>query len=142
MTVSGELDICHESQLLFGRLLANDLTQQDRQRVLLHVKGCSECAAVLVARKRDRNETAAISQENESGVLMKLAWVLIITSGVVIAGFFLWDLAAALWTDQSQPVWLRAALAIFYVGFVVLFIVILRQRLMARKTDKFRKVSQ
>jgi len=69
-------------------------------------------------------------------LLMRIAWLIIILSGLTIGGCLLWDLAVALWSDRSQPIWLRVSLAVFYVVFTVLFLIILRERLMERKTNK------
>lgn len=142
MAGSNETSVCAESRAVFTDLLTNALTQQDRQRVLLHVKNCPACASALLAQQHSHTSNVVASAPKDTGWLIKLAWVLIIGAGLVIGGFLLWDLGIALWFDRSQPMWLRAALGIFYAGFALLFLAILRERLTARKTDKFRKVKQ
>lgn len=142
MTNTNEISACADTRNLFTELLTNALTQQDRQRVLLHIKDCPACASALLAQQHNYSSNVVVSSPKKMSWLIKMAWVLIIGGGLVLGGFLLWDLGIALWFDRSQPVWLRAALGVFYTGFALLFLAILRERLITRKTDKFRKVKQ
>jgi hypothetical protein len=45
-------------------------------------------------------------------------------------------------TDSSEPIWVRLALGGIGLGFLILFLHVLRQRLIARKTDRYRDIQE
>ncbi len=45
-------------------------------------------------------------------------------------------------TDASEPIWVRLAVGGIGLGFLILFIHVLRQRLIARKTDRYRDIQE
>ena len=117
----------HVDELLSG-FIDGELTQQDRQRVRVHCESCAQCAAQLQeleamragigrARISDVSQDQWREHMNDSTVKTTrgIGWLLFI-GGLLIA----------------------AGIAIF--EFVLLFISVLRQRLIERKTDKYKDV--
>lgn len=144
---------CEQMEVFISGYIDGELTQQESQQMAVHIRRCESCEKLykeLVELKGmtkeahhitvDERDLPRILENKTNRWLMTLAWALVIIGGLVVGGFMAWDLAHALWTDTSQPWWLRLALGAFYLGFVGLFLVVLRQRLIARKTDKYRKV--
>ena len=65
-----------------------------------------------------------------------LGWLLLIGGGVAVLGFAIYEFLLA---ETDAPV-LKWGLIAFYVGWGVLFLAVLRQRLLARKTDRYKDV--
>ncbi len=139
---------CISVQELFLGLLKNELTQQDAQQVSLHVAHCTHCNTqfenakhVFYQTEADHISHSPVPEASErTKLLINIAWVFVIAGGFIIGVLLLWDLAVALWFDRSQPIWLRVSLALFYIGFAILFLVVLQQRLMARTSDAYSKM--
>ena len=127
-----------------------ELTQQDKQRVRLHCDNCRECAEELAELQALRGEIAsatlsAISQdvwrETTNDVTAKasrkIGWLLFIGGLLLAAGLALYEFVKEL--DSMSP---RAILIIggIYGGLLLLFFSVLRQRLVERKTDRYKDV--
>ena len=65
-----------------------------------------------------------------------IGWLLLIGGGVAAVGYGLYEFVLA---ETDAPV-LKWGLIAFYVGWGVLFLAVLRQRLLARKTDRYKDV--
>ncbi|CUS48094.1 MAG: putative zinc-finger [Idiomarinaceae bacterium HL-53] len=149
---------CEHIEPMLSGFLDNELSQSESQRVALHVKQCEKCAALLAEMKTMQNDLQAIAKQDQghtqaeidaldqllndtpSRWLGTIAWSLVVMGGLIVSGFFVYELGLTLWQDTTQPLWLRGAIAALYVGFAGLFIMVLRQRLKSLKTDKYRKV--
>lgn len=65
-----------------------------------------------------------------------LGWLLLIGGGVAVTGYAIY---AFLLAEMDAPL-LKWGLAAFYAGWAVLLLVVLGQRLSARKTDRYKDV--
>ena len=65
-----------------------------------------------------------------------LGWLLLIGGGLTMAGFVAWALVA----DADTPLLLSLAVFAIYGGLGLVLLSVLRQRLVERKTDKYRDV--
>ena len=66
----------------------------------------------------------------------RIGWLLFVLGVLVVAGYAAYAFA----DDDAVPAFLKTAVAAVVVGMVLLFISVLRQRLIARKTDKYEEV--
>ena len=65
-----------------------------------------------------------------------LGWLLLIGGAVAVVGYGFYEFLLA---DTDAPI-LKWGLIAFYVGWGVLLLAVLRQRLLARKTDRYKDV--
>ena len=75
------------------------------------------------------NDTAA-------RIVRALGWLLLIGGGVAVTGYAIYEFLRA---ELDAPL-LKWGLAAFYAGWAVLLVVVLRQRWIARKTDRYKDV--
>jgi len=68
----------------------------------------------------------------------RLGWSLIGGGLLLLYGYGIYDFM----TDASEPIWVRLALGGIGLGFLILFLHVLRQRLIARKTDRYRDIQE
>ncbi len=66
----------------------------------------------------------------------RIGWLLFVLGVIVVVGYAAYAFA----TDDAVPAFLKTAVAAVVVGLVLLLISVLRQRLVARKTDKYKEV--
>lgn len=129
--------------------LDGELTQQQSQHVELHLAECGQCRKLLeeLGDLRSRMGTSRLSptdshewRENmeESGVQVTrgIGWVLLIGAALVLFTI----VAAHFLTDDSIGAFEKFLISAFYLGWAALFISVLRQRLIERKTDKYKDV--
>jgi predicted anti-sigma-YlaC factor YlaD len=138
----------HVGELLSG-LVDGELTQQERQRVVLHCKQCEECrqnlAGLRALRERiGKSQLSELGEDkwretmNESTVQATrgIGWLLFIAGILAIAGVGLYEFIV----EPGMPIWLKLILVAIYGGLAVLLFSVLRQRLIERKTDKYKDV--
>lgn len=138
----------HVGELLSG-YLDGELTQQQRQRVTLHCSGCEQCRDDLAELRalRERISGTPLSElgedqwrENMNDTTVQLSrgigWLLFI-AGLLVAGFYA---LYHLMIDSSMSFIEKFIIFGVYGGLAVLLFSVLRQRLIERKTDKYKDV--
>lgn len=138
----------HMDDLLSG-FVDGELTQQDRQRVSLHCETCDQCRENLADLQalRERISNARLSEVgedkwresmNDTSVQnpRSIGWLLLITGLLAIAGV---ALAGFLFSDELH-IGMKLILIAIYGGLASLLYSVLRQRLIERKTDKYKDV--
>lgn len=129
--------------------LDGELTQQQSQRVDLHLAQCEQCRTLLqeLTEMRTRMGASRLSptgadewRENmqEPGVQWTrgIGWVLLIGAALVLFTV----VAAHFLTDDSIGGFEKFLISVFYLGWATLFVSVLRQRLIERRTDKYKDV--
>ena len=129
--------------------LDGELTQQQRQKVELHLDQCAQCSKLLVDLQelRGRMHGARLSpmgadqwRENMDEPAVQLSkgigWVLVIGAVLVLFTIVVFHFLA----DDSISGFMKFLISAFYLGWAALFVSVLRQRLIERKTDKYKDV--
>ena len=139
----------HVGEVLSG-YLDGELTQQDAQRVRIHLDNCPRCRDEYESLRNMRNKVgqAKLSDVrrgvwregmNDKGVRATrgLGWLLFLGGILIAAGVALYELATSDWTLSLTETLIVGGI---YGGLLLLFISVLRQRLIERKTDKYKDV--
>jgi len=138
----------HVGELVSG-YIDGELTQQLRQRVEVHCDQCVACRQELEDLRRLRNDVGK-SQLSEYGedkwresmddttvkASRGIGWLLLIggilaIGAIVLHGFI---------TDPTLELYMKVIIGAIYGGLAILFISVLRERLIERKTDKYKDV--
>lgn len=138
----------HVGELLSG-FVDGELTQQDRQLVTLHCENCAECRENLANLRelRQRIGNARLSGVGEDKwretmddtsvqISRGIGWLLFITGVLAFAGIGL--ISFLFFLDIA--VGMKLILIAIYGGLGTLLYSVLRQRLIERKTDKYKDV--
>lgn len=138
----------HVGELLSG-FVDGELTQQQRQRVSLHCEGCEECRETLSELRELRVKVgkAPLSElgedkwretMNDSTVqtTRSIGWLMLIAGVLAIAGIGVFGF---LFNDEI-PIVMKLIMIGVYGGLATLLFSVLRQRLIERKTDKYKDV--
>ena len=142
-------DTCRHIEELLTGYLDGELTQQESQRVAVHIEQCEGCRqtwrqlqqlqeAILETRYPNLEEEALNTVMNDltSRNLQGIAWFALSAGLAMIVAFAIY----AFWIDTSMPWYHKLAMSLIWGGGIGLFISVLRQRLIARKNDKYRRV--
>jgi len=138
----------HPGELLSG-FVDGELTQQERQRVRLHCEECNECRENLANLRalRERIGKAQLSEVGEDKwretmndprvqTPRTIGWLLFIAGLLVVAGIVL----VQLFFNDEIPLGVKLLMVAIYGGLATLLYSVLRQRLIERKTDKYKDV--
>jgi len=126
-----------------------ELTQQQRQRIDVHCAGCADCARDLRELKelRERVGNARLSNKNQDvwREMMNdttvqrsrgIGWLLLIGGVLACLGIGIFVFLF----DSSISFVEKLIVGAIYGGLGLLFFSVLRQRLIERKTDKYKDV--
>lgn len=136
------------SEYLSG-YLDGELTQQDRQRIEIHLESCHECRQSL---EELRNLSTAVGNlkfeklsandwsEMMNDITVKtsrgIGWLLLIVGIVLVVGYAIYSFAV----DDSVEALVKTGVFGIMIGALFLLISVARQRWLARKTDKYEDV--
>ena len=140
----------HEQiQRMLSAFLDDELTQADSQRLRLHLEDCRECRGALDEMKRLQQLTSemkfrnppegpmeALEQRVSVQAPRKIGW------GLVIVGLAAWViyLLALVLRNPRWPTIPELLAGGIGAGLLSLFLSVLRQRLLERPHDRYRKV--
>lgn len=143
------MKLCDKTQELISGYIDHELNQQDRQRVRVHIESCDQCRAVyddLLAIKQEMGnlqypecEEAQLDKIIKEPVAKGMAivgWVILV---IGFAGFMVWQLFT-FYTEPGIPTWAKIGVFLIEAGVLLLLGSVLRQRIIALKTDKYKNV--
>ena len=137
-------------EALISGYLDGELTQRDDQRVRLHLEGCAECQAVADGMRKMKEATMTsefqVPEDTQwdekprgsvSGFLSNFGWMIAIVWVIAIVGYGIWQVA----TDAED---LLEAILVFglWLGFGLVFLSVLIDRLKTFKTDPYRRIEK
>lgn len=137
-------------ETLISGYLDGELTQGDEQRVRIHLEDCTDCRKVADAMRKLKEATMAsefqVPEDTQwdekprgsiSGFLSKFGWIIAIAWVIAIIGFGIWQVA----TGAEN---LLEALLVFglWLGFGLVFLSVLIDRLKTFKTDPYRRIEK
>lgn len=138
----------HVGELLSG-YMDGEMTQQERQRVEIHCAQCSECEAELqeLRQLRERIGKTRLSEygqdiwrEKMDDTVVKttssIGWLILIGLALGCAGLGVF----AFLLNSSISLVEKLIVSGVYLGIALLFFSVLRQRMIERKTDKYKDV--
>ncbi len=143
------MKLCDKTQELISGYLDNELTQQDSQMVRVHLESCASCRAIYQDLQTIKQATSQLNyptteaekiqqllQEPVARNFSAIGWFLLI---VGLAGLMIFQ-AFTFFFSEEVPVIIKLLVFTIEAGALALFISVLRQRLIAKKTDKYKKV--
>lgn len=144
----GTYNVHEEVSQLLSAFLDDELTQAESQRVRIHLEDCQDCRRALEEMRTLRRTAQSIEFPSPSSAEIdalenalsvratRLAgWVLILAAVGIWAGY-------AVWQFVTQPELNRGELltAALIIGFILLLVSVLRQRLLELPHDRYRRV--
>jgi len=138
----------HVGELLSG-FVDGELTQQQRQLVTLHCSECKRCQENLDELKalHQRIKDAGLSEVGEDNwrenmndpgvhISRNIGWFMFVGGLMVVAGI---GIFMFIFNDEI-PFGVKFLMIAIYGGLATLLFSVLRQRLIERKTDKYKDV--
>ncbi|PWK45367.1 zf-HC2 domain-containing protein [Pleionea mediterranea] len=142
-------ELCSSIEAKLSGYLDGELTQQESQRVHNHLQQCEQCNQLYRDLKSMQQDVAQLEKKTMSEEQLETlmtdkpaktfewaGWLLLIGGIAVIVGY----LAYQFFTQDTTALWLKLTISAIYGGVAFLLLTVLRQRLIARKTDRYKGV--
>ena len=137
-------------EALISGYLDGELTQGDEQRVRIHLEDCTACRNVADEMRRIKEATMTTefqapddTQWDESprgsvsGFLHNFGWMIAVAWFVAVIGYGIWQAA----TDVEN-LWEVVLVFGLWLGFGLIFLSVLIDRLKTFKTDPYRRIEK
>jgi predicted anti-sigma-YlaC factor YlaD len=145
------MDACDDVKDRLSAYLDGELTQQESQRVDVHVRECPRCRAVLDDFRQLRGDIKDLGypepKEAEwsrvmAGFTFKatrgLGWLLWIGGAVVLVAYGIYAFA----TDDTVKAFERVVVLAVLLGVMLVFVTVLAERLSSYKHDKYKDIQK
>ena len=146
---------CDQSQILMMGLLDNELSGEERSSLMAHVESCNKCLKKydsFVQLKKDTGEMKLkklpemywddywthVYNRIERGI----SWILVSIGAMLLMAYGGYEMMHEFYLDTSKPMIIKIGAAILTLGMIILFVSVLREKLMIRKVDKYRRVER
>ena len=142
---------CQEIEIYLSGYIDRELTQQQDQSVEIHLKDCPSCRSVLDDLKTAQEATLELKLKQptqkewkamEKMILEKgtrsLGWSILIVWSVVIGGYGTFQYAAS----PTEPLFEKLLIFGLFLGFGLVFLSVLFERIRERQTDRYRGVAK
>jgi hypothetical protein len=138
----------HVGELLSG-YIDGELTQQQQQRVRIHCEACPACAQELEQLEKIRHEVGKSRlsplgediwrehmKEPTVELTRGLGWILFIAGVLGISGIGVYEFVI----DTGMDTHIKVVTGLVWLGLGALLVSVLRQRLIERKSDRYKDV--
>ena len=146
---------CKEARFQIMGLIDNELSEEQASILQAHIKECKECSNIynsFTQLKKGTNEMAIkklpemywddywnhVYNRIERG----FSWILISIGAMLILAFGSYEIMRDFYLNPSKPLILKIGSGVLIAGVIVLFVSVLREKLMIRKVDKYRSVER
>ena len=141
---------CDEFNQMAGAYLDGELPEEDRRRFEEHLASCDACRTELAELKRlteDLNMMRFKEPGDEelqrywAGVYNRLergiGWILLSAGAILTLCYGAFKIIEEMIRDPAVSVVLKVGVCALIAGLVVLFVSLLRERLVVRKVDRY-----
>ena len=71
-----------------------------------------------------------------------LGWILFSLGAIILLSYGAYELLKEFFLNPKEPLIEKVGLGLLIVGFIVVFVSVLREKLMVRKIDKYRRIKR
>ncbi len=153
--MSRESITCKEARFQIMGLIDYELSEEQVIVLQAHIKDCEECSKIynsFAQLKKGTNEMAIkklpemywddywnhVYNRIERG----FSWILISLGAMLILAFGSYEIMRDFYLNPAKPLILKIGSGVLIAGIIVLFVSVLREKLMIRKVDKYRSVER
>jgi anti-sigma factor RsiW len=142
---------CEKYKPLLMGLIDQELTPEESQDVNDHLRRCSGCREEYEEIRETASKINAVSFEEPQDRDLKRIWKspysrFVRNSGLflVLAGWLalIFYGLIELFRDSGEPVFSRIAVAAVIIGFLVLLISVIRERMITFRTDPYKEIKR
>ena len=146
---------CEDISIKIMALIDGELAQNEIEYIKSHLAKCKQC-------KEKYNSLTKIKEKVQEMKFKKLpemywdeywqhvynkiergiSWILISIGAIILLSYALWNMIKDTIADQELNIITKFAIFFLLIGGVILLISIIREKLMVRKVDKYRKVER
>ncbi|MCD6451494.1 MAG: zf-HC2 domain-containing protein [Acidobacteria bacterium] len=140
---------CDQFEVLISGYLDGELSKEDEERLLRHLEVCPKCRNSLEELKRLKEVASKMKlteppkeiwdsywERISNRITRGIGWILFIIGAALIAGYGIYQFA----TEPATSAFVKLCTFAIIVGFALLLVSVLWERIKEAKTDKYKGV--
>ncbi len=144
---------CKEARILMMGLIDDELPDNEKQDVLHHIENCPSCQTqynsfIKLKEEESKMKDLPLSEEifDEywthiyNRIERATGWVILSIGAILTFSYAAYLILKTFFYDESNPIILRFGVAFLILGIIIVFVSALREKLLIRKSDKYRRV--
>jgi len=144
-----------KQRILLSGYIDNELSADERRDFEVHLEGCAECRKELETFQKLQEVTGAMKYADIpeqvwegywSGLYKRMergaSWIFISIAAIILLSFGGYHIFIDFFLSTKAPLWLKIGIGCGMFGFIVLLVSILRERLFAKKRDRYDGVTR
>lgn len=146
---------CDELALKIMALVDDELTDIEKKQIQEHMASCNKCSDEYASLKKLKGVTGEMKMKKlpefywdeywnhiYNRIERGISWLFISVGTIIILSFVLWEVLRELIANELINPLLKGGIFITLIGVVILLVSIIREKIMVRKVDKYRKVER
>ena len=146
---------CKQAEVLMTGLLDNELDDKQRRDLQKHLAECPACSAKYETYKNLKKDMADMKFKNLPEVYWDeywqnvynriergIGWIFFSIGAIVLLIFAGYEIFREFFMNPAEPFGVKIGAGFLGVGLIVLFVSVLREKLMVRKVDKYRSIQR
>jgi predicted anti-sigma-YlaC factor YlaD len=146
---------CTEMEMKIMAMIDQEVDDKQRHEVEVHIQQCDNCKTIY----NNLSKLKGVTREMKFKKLPEMywdeywrhiynriergiSWIFISIGAILILSFVSWQWITYFLADTHMHPILKLGIITLVIGAVILFISILREKIMVRKVDKYRKVER
>jgi len=144
---------CEQAEMLVMGLLDNELSKEETKSVEQHLASCSSCASKYESFKNLKKDTSEMKFKNLPEVYWdeywqhvynrierSIGWIFFSVGAIIISIITGYTILQEYFMNPEEPLGLKIGIGLLGIGIIVLFVSVLREKLMVRSVDKYRSI--
>ena len=146
---------CEQAEMLVMGLLDNELSKEETQAVEQHLASCSRCASKYESFKNLKKDTSEMKfkslpevywdeywQHVYNRIERSIGWIFFSVGAIIISIITGYTILQEYFLNPEEPLGIKIGVGLLGIGTIVLFVSVLREKLMVRSVDKYRSIQR
>jgi len=146
---------CAETRILITGLVDKEITDIQKQDLFAHLESCKACQKTYESFVQLKKETSEMKFNKLPEVYWDeywthvynriergLSWIFVSIGLIILLGYGSYQVMQDFYLNPEEPILIKMGVGVLTAGMIILFISVLREKLMIRKVDKYRSIER
>lgn len=146
---------CAEARILITGLVDEEITDKQKQELFAHLESCETCQKTYESFVQLKKETSEMKFNKLPEVYWDeywthvynriergLSWIFVSIGLIILLSYGSYQVMQDFYLNPDEPILIKMGVGLLTAGMIILFISVLREKLMIRKVDKYRSVER
>jgi len=146
---------CEQARILMMGQLDGELNEAESRQLSEHLSDCESCSQQYEAFVQLKKGTSEMKfkplpemywDEYWTHVYNKIergiSWILVSIGAILVLAYSLYQAMDEFFHNPAEPLIMKIGVGVLILGMIVLFISVIREKLMVRTVDKYRSVKR